>query len=128
MLLIQSDLQKVHFSEESETTIYRCHCRKDFYLYIFICLFIITLPISACLQLHRKCTEDPSPHPHIRPSWSPPGSSTGAHQPAQLPEGEVGVPGLDDGPHLAAEQDVAAHVDLPLGALLLREPLDGLWR
>jgi len=52
----------------------------------------------------------------------------GAHQAAQLPEGEVRVSGLDDGPHLAAEQDVAAHVDLPLGALLLGQALDGLRR
>lgn len=32
---------------------------------------------------------------------------------------------LDDRSHLAAEQDVAAHVDLPLGALLLGKALDG---
>lgn len=38
----------------------------------------------------------------------------GANETAELPEGEVGVPSLDDGPHLAAEQDVSTHVDLPL--------------
>lgn len=42
-----------------------------------------------------------------------------AHQAAQLAEGEVRVLGFDDCSHLAAEQDVAAHVDLPLRALLL---------
>lgn len=34
---------------------------------------------------------------------------------------------LDDCSHLTAEQDVAAHVDLALGALLLRKALDGFW-
>lgn len=34
--------------------------------------------------------------------------------------------GLDDGAHLTAEQNVAAHVDLSFGALLLRQALYGL--
>lgn len=46
----------------------------------------------------------------------------------QLAEGEVGVLGFDDGSHLAAEEDVAAHVDLALGALLLRQAFDGFGR
>lgn len=33
--------------------------------------------------------------------------------------------GFDDGPHFAAEEDVAAHVDLALRALLLRQAFDG---
>lgn len=33
---------------------------------------------------------------------------------AQLSKGEVGVLGFDDRSHLAAEQDVATHVDFPL--------------
>lgn len=37
-----------------------------------------------------------------------------ANEAAQLPKGKVGVLGFDDCSHLAAEQDVAAHVDLPL--------------
>lgn len=45
---------------------------------------------------------------------------------AEFPEGEVWVLGLDDRSHLTAEQDVATHVDLPLGALLLGHPLHGL--
>lgn len=47
----------------------------------------------------------------------------GAHQATQLPEGEVWVSSFDDGPHLTAEQDVATHVDLPLGPFLLRHAL-----
>lgn len=54
-------------------------------------------------------------------------SPLGAHEAAELAEREVRVLGLDDRPHLAAEQDVAAHVDLPLRALLLRQALKGFW-
>lgn len=50
-----------------------------------------------------------------------------ADQAAQLPEGEVWVLGFDDGSHLTAEQDVAAHVDLTLGAFLLRQTFYGFW-
>lgn len=50
-----------------------------------------------------------------------------ADEAAKLPEGEVWVPGFDDRPHLTAEQDVATHVDLPLGALLLWKALYGFW-
>lgn len=42
-----------------------------------------------------------------------------ANEAAQLPKGEVRVLGFDDRSHLTAEQDVAAHVDLPLCTLLL---------
>lgn len=42
-----------------------------------------------------------------------------AHQSTQLPEGEVRVSSLDHRSHFTAEQDVAAHVHLPLGPLLL---------
>lgn len=50
-----------------------------------------------------------------------------AHKTAELAEREIRVLGLDHCPHLAAEQDVAAHVDLPLRALLLRQALKGFW-
>lgn len=46
-------------------------------------------------------------------------SPLSAHQSTELSEREVRVLGLDDGSHLAAEKDVAAHVDLPLCPLLL---------
>lgn len=52
-------------------------------------------------------------------------SPLSANEAAQLPEGEVRVLGFDDRSHLTAEQDVAAHVDLPLRALLLWKALHG---
>lgn len=52
----------------------------------------------------------------------------GSDEAAQLAEGEVGVLGFDDGSHFAAEEDVAAHVDLALRALLLRQAFDGFRR
>lgn len=52
----------------------------------------------------------------------------GADEAAQLAEGEVWVLGFDDCSHLTAEQDVAAHVDLPLRALLLGKALYGFRR
>lgn len=51
-----------------------------------------------------------------------------ANEAAQLPKREVRVLGFDDCSHLAAEQDVATHVDLPLCTLLLRKALYGFWR
>lgn len=54
-------------------------------------------------------------------------SPLGAHETAELAEREVRMLGLDHRPHLAAEQDVAAHVDLPLRSLLLRQALKGFW-
>lgn len=48
----------------------------------------------------------------------------GSDEAAQLAKGEVGVLGFDDCSHLAAEEDVAAHVDFALRALLLRQAFD----
>lgn len=47
----------------------------------------------------------------------------GAHESAQLSEGEIRVSGFNKRPHLTAKQDVATHVDLTLGAFLLRHAL-----
>ena len=47
----------------------------------------------------------------------------GAHQSTQFPKGEIWVSSLDDCPHFTAEQDVATHVDLPLGPFLLWQAL-----
>lgn len=50
-----------------------------------------------------------------------------AHQSTEFSKREVRVLGLDDSSHFTAEEDVPAHVDLPLCPLLLRQTLNGLW-
>ena len=96
--------------------------RISIYIYLYVCssLLFPFLRVCSCTENAQKTLLLTLIFGLLGALQVPP---LGAHQPAQLPEGEVGVPGLDDGPHLAAEQDVAAHVDLPLGALLLGHAL-----